>query len=41
MALTAFEVNGALLLKLLTGLSISTFFVATVIYDRQGDGADD
>ena len=41
MALTAFDVNGALLLKLLTGLSISSFFVASVIYDRQGDGEDD
>lgn len=37
MTLTNFGVEGALLLKVLTGLSVSSFFVATVVYDRRGD----
>lgn len=37
MTLSNFDVEGALLLKILTGLSVSSFFVATVVYDRRGD----
>lgn len=37
MTLSNFGVEGALLLKILTGLSVSSFFVATVIYDQRGD----
>ena len=37
MTLSNFGIEGALLLKILTGLSVSSFFVATVVYDRRGD----
>lgn len=37
MTLSNFGIEGALLLKVLTGLSVSSFFVATVWYDRRGD----
>ena len=41
MTLSNFGVEGALLLKILTGLSVSSFFVATVLYDRRGEGEED
>lgn len=37
MTLSNFGIEGALLLKVLTGLTVSSFFVATVWYDRRGD----
>lgn len=37
MTLSNFGIAGALLLKILTGLSVSSFFLATVWYDRRGD----
>ena len=40
MTLSNFGVEGALLLKILTGLSVSSFFVATVLYDRRGEGEE-
>lgn len=40
MTATNFGADGQFLLKLLTGLSVSSFFIATVIYDRRGEGAD-
>ena len=41
MTATNFGADGPFLLKLLTGLSVSSFFIATVIYDRRGEGADE
>ena len=41
MTLTNFGVDGALLLKILTGISVSSFLMAAVIYDREAESADD
>ena len=41
MTISNFGVDGGLLLKLLTGVTVSSFFVATVFYDRCGDEAQD
>lgn len=41
MTATNFGADGQFLLKLLTGLSVASFFVATVIYDRRGESAED
>ncbi len=37
MTISNFGVDGGFLLKVLTGLSVSSFFVATVLYDRRGE----
>jgi uncharacterized membrane protein len=41
MTATNFGADGQLLLKVLTGLSVASFFVATVIYDSRGEGSED
>ena len=41
MTATNFGADGQLLLKFLTGLSVASFFVATVIYDRRGESSGD
>ena len=41
MAASNFGVDGQLLLKLLTGLAVSSFLIANVIYDSRGEGGED